>query len=392
MFDLDRIVPPSQAAFSRRFSRQLLDDLMHRGDPEADEATAALHEDEYDPDGTQLARLRTMAEAGEARAEAFFARSATDPPWLDRRLIEHGQRLALAFPHHYGMSLMHSLFSGAIFARATLVTNSTGRLGSNPGRRIQETGAFVAAILAPGGLEPGALGFETAVRVRLLHGSIRQWIQRSPGFSELYVGEPIDQTMLAMTLSLFDYLNLRSLSRLGLPLSEEDVVGHHHLWRYVGYLLGMDERLLTETVEEERELWSALVAHQAFPELFGAPYLDLVVETVGGLMGAGMLHRNFIRNVFLHLSGGEWFGTEEGWLPDPALVALRLSSFGLGTARQLVPFLSTALEAYGSYQLDSARKLAHSHGFDVKIENEDTEMRAANVRALADGVRARFTS
>ena len=391
MQNLEEIVTPSRATFSSRYPRELLDDMMYRGDPEADAATVALHEERYDPDGSQLQNLRKLADQGEERAVAFFERAEHKPAWFDIRLIEHGQRVALGFAHHYGISLMHSLFAGAVFGRATLVTNSTGRLGSNPGRRIQETGAFIGAILEPGGLEPGHLGFETAVRVRLLHGSIRSWIKRSPGFTENYVGEPLDQTMLAMTLGLFDYLNLRSLARLGVPLSEEDLVAHHHLWRYVGYLLGIDEVLLTENLAEERELWSALVAHQAFPDLFGETYFDIAVETVGNLVDGGALHRNFIRNVFLHLSGGEWFGVEENWLPDPLLLALRAGSFAIGTARQWVPGVAGIMEEHGSEQLQSARRLADEHGFGVKIETDDNaELRENLFESLSAGIRAHF--
>jgi hypothetical protein len=388
---LDSIIPPTKARFSARFSRELLDSLMHRGDAAADEATLALHEEKYDPDGSQLKNLRDLAREGEPRAATFFERAEQRPDWLDTELLAQGQRVALELAHHYGMSLMHSLFAGAIFARATLVTASTGRLGSNPGRRIKETGSFIAALLVPGGLEPGALGFETAVRVRLLHGSIRSWIKKSPGFSEKYVGEPLDQTMLAMTLALFDYLNLRSLSRLGLPLSGTDLAAHHHLWRYVGYLIGIDDVLLTESVEEERELWSALVAHQAFPELFGPNYLDLAVKTVGGLSNAGPTHETFIRNIFLHLSGGAWFGVDEGYLPDPLVSAFRAGSFAVGTARQWLPGVSGLLEAYGTSRLNSARELAAKHRFGVEVETEsDSESREADIRTLTDGVHARF--
>jgi len=241
--DLVELVDRSNASYSQRFSESLLDELVDVGDPLADRAIAALDEDAYDPDGSQLPRLRDLADAGDARAREFFRHSQRRPDWLEPDLIERGQRLGLAFAHHYGVSLMHSLFAGGLFARASLVTQSTGRLGSDPARRIQETGAFIAAILQPGGLEPGALGFETAVRVRLLHGSIRSWLNRSPGFSDAYFGTPLDQTMLAMTLSLFDYLNLRSIVRLGVPLSDDDLRAHHHLWRYIGSLLGIDERL-----------------------------------------------------------------------------------------------------------------------------------------------------
>ena len=391
MRSLHKIISPSRARYSGRFTRELLDELMFRGDPEADVATIALQEEKYDPDGSQLQNLRQMAREGEPRAVAFFERAEHRPEWFRPDLIEHGQRVALGFSHHYGISLMHSLFSGAIFGRATLVTNSTGRLGSNPARRIQETGSFIGAILAPGGLEPGHLGFETAVRVRLLHGSIRSWIKRSPGFMDAYVGEPLDQTMLAMTLGLFDYLNLRSMSRLGVPLSREDIDAHHHLWRYVGYLLGIQEELLTESIEEERDLWSALVAHQAFPDLFGEIYLDIVVGTVAQLMRTGSLPDSVIRSTFLHLSGGEWFDVPDNLLPDPFLGAFRLGSFAVGSARQWIPGVSDVLESHGAHALGKAREMAQEHQFGVTLElEENIEEREALFQSLASGIQIHF--
>lgn len=391
MQNLHKIIPPSRARYSGRFSKELLDDLMFRGDPEADEATVALHEEKYNPDGSQLQNLRQLSLEGEPRAVAFFERAEHRPEWFRPELIEQGQRVALSFSHHYGISLMHSLFSGAVFGRATLVTNSTGRLGSNPARRIQETGSFIGAILAPGGLEPGNLGFETAVRVRLLHGSIRSWIKRSPGFTEAYVGEPLDQTMLAMTLGLFDYLNLRSMSRLGVPLSREDIDAHHHLWRYVGYLLGIEDVLLTESIEEERDLWSALVAHQAFPDLFGETFLEIVVATVAQLMNVGTFPDSVVRNTFLHLSGGEWFGVSENLLPDPFLGAFRAGSFAVGTARQWIPGVSGVLEAHGASALGKAREMAQEHQFGVKIElEENVEERESLFQSLATGIQIHF--
>jgi hypothetical protein len=393
MTELSDIISPSNAKFSRRFSRKLLDRLMYVGDPVADAAIAALKEEAYDPDGSQLQTLRALATYGEPRAKAFFERAEHRPEWFDADLLERGQRFARAFSRHYGMSLMHSLFSGAIFSRATLVTNSTGRLGSNPARRIQETGAFLASVLRPGGLEPGALGFETAVRVRLLHASIRSWLKKSPGFSEAYVGEPLDQTMLAMTLGLFDYLNVRSIRRLGVPLAEEDVRAHHHMWRYIGYLLGIDERLLTDSIDQERELWSALVAHQAFPDLFGENYLETIVRTVGGLTGAGPRHRDFIRTFFVYLSGREWYCLDRKGERDRLLDAFRAATLALGAAHRWFPGVSIVMERHGAANLSQAEKLAHDHRFGVTLEvDEGEEERQAIFEALAAGVKQRFVN
>lgn len=391
MRDLGELIHRGNASYSTRYSKTLLDDLVHTGDPVADAAIAAIHEEAYNPDGGQLQQLRRLADSGEPRAVAFFAEADRTPEWLERPLLERGQRVALAFTRHYGLSLTHSLFAGALFARATLVISSTGRIGSNPQRRVQETGAFIGAILRPDGLAPGSLGHDTALRVRLLHGSIRSWLRRSPGFEDAYYGTPIDQTMLAMTLGLFDYLNLRSLVRLGLPLSDDDIRAHHHMWRYIGHLIGIDERLLTENLEQERELWSALVVHQAFPELFGENFLRRATAMISGLVGAPGWADGAVRSFLLFLSGASWFGVSKSRQRDPLIEATWWLSRGVGTARNWIPGVADFLEQEGRSLFAGAEQMARTHGFGVRVERdeEDDEPEVA-WQAMAAGVRARF--
>lgn len=391
MQDLGELIHRQNAVYSDRYGKQLLDELVHVGDPVADTAIAAIQEEAYNPDGGQLQQLRRLADGGDARAEAFFAEADREPAWLERPLLERGQKLALAYTRHYGLSLTHSLFAGALFARATLVIGSTGRIGSNPQRRIQETGAFIGAILQPGGLEPGALGHDTALRVRLLHGSIRSWLRRSPGFTEAYYGTPIDQTMLVMTLGLFDYLNLRSLVRLGLPLTDDDLRAHHHMWRYIGHLIGIDERVLTEDLAQERELWSALVAHQAFPELFGENFLRQATGMVAGLFGARGWADGVVRSFFLFLSGADWFGVPKTRQRDPIIDLAWLLGRSVGTARNWIPTVADMLEQEGSALFAESQGMARTHGFGVRVERdqEDDDEEVA-WQAMAAGVRARF--
>jgi hypothetical protein len=198
--------------------------------------------------------------------------------------------------------------------------------------------------------------------------------------------------MLAMTLGLFDYLNLRSLARLGVPLSEDELAAHHHMWRYVGHLIGIDERLSTSDLEEERELWSALVAHQAFPELFGGRLLGDVVDLVGQLLGLGGRRKDFIRALYLHLSGAEWWtGVEGPGARHPLLPALRATGRMAGLARRFVPGVAGLMERRGSARLENARRMARSHGFGVHVEvGDDSPERARSLAALAAGVRGKF--
>ncbi len=391
MRDIDALIDRTNAGYSPRYSKALLNGLMSVGDPLADRAMAALHEGNYDRASDKLSGVRALASQGSGAAREFVDAVATPPAWLDRAAIASGQSVMLSFVSLSRLSLMHSLFAGGVFARATLVTRATGRLGANPATRISETGAFIAAILQPGGLEQGALGYETTLRVRLLHASIRSWLKKIPDFSRDFVGEPIDQTMLAMTLSLFSYVNLRSFARLGVRFSEGENEALQHLWRYVGWLLGIEDALLAHSLRQERELWSALVAHQAFADEWGRQLLDESVRTAASLtQGRGDM-RPFFRSLFLHLSGPAWFGAQEDAKLDPRLQALRAANVAQSLRRRWIPGASRRMAATGLEAFDKSAKLARAHHFEVKIETPDENARAeAAMKALGASVRARF--
>ncbi len=391
MRDLFKLIDRTNAGYSPRYTQALLDRMMCVGDPLADAAVAALHERNYDRAADNLSAVRALAAEGDGAACGFVAAVAAQPEWLDRAAIAAGQNVMLGFVSLSRLSLVHSLFAGGVFARATLVTRATGRLGANPATRISETGAFIAAILQPGGLEPGALGFETTLRVRLLHSSIRAWLKRMPDFSRGFVGEPIDQTMLAMTLGLFSYLNLRSFARLGVRFSDGENEALQHLWRYVGWLLGIDETLLARSLRQERELWSALVAHQAFAGEWGRQLLDESVRTVAALTQQRGDMRPFFHALFLLLSGPEWFGTQDDARPDARLRALRAANAAQSLWRRWAPGQAGRMATAGLEAFEKSVHLARAHRFEVKIETPEENARAeAALKAVGAAVRERF--
>ncbi|HMN70917.1 MAG TPA: oxygenase MpaB family protein [Rhodoblastus sp.] len=391
MRDFDALIDRGNAAYSARYSRALLDRMMFVSDPLADRAVAALHERNYDRTADKLSAVRALAAEGDEAARAFVEAVSVPPDWLDRKAIAAGQNVMLGFVGLSRLSLMHSLFAGGVFARATLVTRATGRLGANPATRISETGAFIAAILQPGGLEPGALGHETTLRVRLLHSSIRAWLKRMPDFERDFVGEPIDQTMLAMTLGLFSYLNLRSFARLGVRFSDGENEALQHLWRYVGWLLGIDDALLARSLRQERELWSALVAHQAFAGDWGRQLLDESVRTAAALTPGRGDMQPFFRSVFMLLSGPAWFGTQDDARLDAHLRALRTANAAQSLWRRWAPGQAGRMAAAGLEAFGKSVHLARAHRFEVKIETPEENARAeAALKAVGAAVRKRF--
>ena len=100
------------------------------------------------------------------------------------------------------------------------------------------------------------------------------------------------------TLMLFSVGILQSLERMGVLITSQEKESYHLIWRYTGYLMGIDGQLLTGTYEEEVDLYNAVKEHQFFGNegtkilyrhalagvTAGAKALPLWLKACGGLM------------------------------------------------------------------------------------------------------------
>jgi hypothetical protein len=130
----------------------------------------------------------------------------------------------------------------------------TGRLIESAYRRLAETGQFVYAVSQPGALVRGAAGFEAIVKVRLLHARIRRGLERHPDWRADAWGTPINQADMAATVLLFSHAVATSVRKLGGMFSRRDEEDLVQLWRYAGYLLGVDHELLCATAHDAEQL------------------------------------------------------------------------------------------------------------------------------------------
>jgi len=77
---------------------------------------------------------------------------------------------------------------------------------------------------------------------------------------------PINQHDLAIVLGLFGYVNLRSLCLMGVSLTREEIDSYIHMWRYAGFVLGVAEELLPESLEDQEEFFLASCVDEAHPD------------------------------------------------------------------------------------------------------------------------------
>ena len=179
----------------------------------------------------------------------------------------------------------------------------TGRYAADAAVRSIEVGSWLVAITTPGGLLRGGEGFEHTVRVRMIHAHVRARLSRHPDWDTAAWGLPIPQPFMAFTLAEFCSVALRAMRQIGVRYSDREIEDIHHLWRYVGHLVGVADDLLPVTPadyarieslyaltalgpdEEDRGFVAALAAFQA-DELTRFLPAPLAESIVGGLQRA----------------------------------------------------------------------------------------------------------
>lgn len=186
---------------------------------------------------------------------ALFAHLDDVPDWFDLARIEHDSRHTTRYNLQSGIVLgAASLVSGYANSAASRPLELTGRYVENAGARTIEVGSWLAALSRPGGLERHGEGFELTVRVRIIHALVRASLIDDDRWDAAAWGVPICQAYLAYTLVEFTLIPLRAMRQIGAPYRPEEERAGYARWRYIGHLLGIDERLLPRNAEEQEAL------------------------------------------------------------------------------------------------------------------------------------------
>lgn len=187
--------------------------------------------------------IDSIEEPPQALAE-LFEQLDHEPIWLDHKKLD----LACDISRRIGpwgelvlrnMSLMGGYLAGA--AAKPLVF--TGQLDRMTPRRLVETGKFWMDVTTKGGLERNQEGFKSAVRVRLMHAQVRAMLLQSGKWDPAW-GHPLNQWDCMGTILEFSTILITGLRALGFIFTRKEREAITHLWRYVGYLMGVEERIL----------------------------------------------------------------------------------------------------------------------------------------------------
>lgn len=189
----------------------------------------------------------------------LFAQVDDVPIWLDPDKL----KLACDVSRRVGpwgelvlrnLALMGGYLGGA--AAKPLVF--TGQLDRMTPRRLAETGKFYLDVTTTGGLERFADGFKSAVRVRMMHAQVRRMLLDSGKWNHGW-GHPLNQWDSMATILEFSSIYLTGLRAIGFLFTRREREAVIHLWRYIGYLMGVEERILpANEVDSMRALYHVM--------------------------------------------------------------------------------------------------------------------------------------
>lgn len=229
--------------------------FLDAGDPLADGVVAWMH-----AHGMREARALVQRASAEGIASIpdapaplrdFFAQAEFVPLWVDTA------KLDLACDVHRRTGPMAelvlrnvALMGGYVAAAATKPLAFTAQLDRATARRLVETGKYWVEVTRRGALLPRNAGWQTSIHVRLMHAQVRYMLNRSEKWDRAAWGAPLNQADTVATNLLFSYIFMHSLRALGFRFTTEEREAVIHLWRYAGYLMGIDARLLPASEDD----------------------------------------------------------------------------------------------------------------------------------------------
>ncbi|MFC5623534.1 oxygenase MpaB family protein [Algoriphagus winogradskyi] len=161
-----------------------------------------------------------------------------------QRLFDQKGDLYLAMLGFYSLPYAYAFGDGAeVLVRSKRILNDIGR-------RLGETGTFILDIFEPGAFLTKKKAFLTCAKVRLIHAFSRYFISHySYDWNEAF-GKPINQEDLIGTNLSFSLIVIRGWKKMGFNVSSEEVSLIMQYWKWVGRLMGIQEKYWPDNPKE----------------------------------------------------------------------------------------------------------------------------------------------
>ncbi|RSN37398.1 DUF2236 domain-containing protein [Amycolatopsis sp. WAC 04169] len=340
-----------QVARLRRFAQ--------REDPAADVLVPLLRESR--PEFEQALRQGIdSVENPPEELEAFFRNVEATPYWVDPDRLDRGAR-AITRAGLLGLFPLGdvSLMGGYLASRATKSLVGTGEIEYKAARRLVETATWWIHVTTPGALVPGGRGYESALRVRIVHAHVRAAMNRRKDWDYAAWDRPVNQVQTAGTLLLFSLVYVFGTQLLGLRYSARERADILHLWRYVGWLMGVDEELLPAGEDDAWRLLWLLASTEFIPDDDSKRLAAALMKAHAGIgdgrgaLGKVLAHvsvagHGAISRLLLGKINADFLELPDDPIAQAAVVAAAGVNFAAETVRRVVPGATALQELIGA--------------------------------------------
>ncbi len=363
---------------------------LNMGDPLAD-AVIAMYGEFPAGQGRKMLEqalehgIATVTDAPQALVD-FFRQVDEIPQWLDLEKCNLACDATRRTGWFAELCLRNiSLMGGYLVAAAAKPLVFTGQLDRMTPRRLVETGIFWTGVTTRDGMLRNNNGFKSAVRVRLMHAQVRAMLKKSGKWDEPAWGTPINQSDSMATILEFSSIFTMGLRMLGFRFTREEREAVIHLWRYVGYLMGVDERILPANEDDSfRALMLQYMLHGEPDDdtrALGQSLNNVPLQYAGDVAWKKALarievnYRSAFTRIVLSDASGDALGLPKslGW--KAAVLSTTPLIFGLETVRRNVPGATWAVTALGRVLAEAALPRA--------IEQQKADTTFTAVKSLA---------
>lgn len=205
------------------------------------------------------------AEEAPANLKQLFLQMQEVPEWFNADLANAGARFCMRTGTN-GLIILRdfTLMGGYDFAFLNKPLVFTGALKRGAVKRLKDTLEFWVNVTRENAMQTNSEAYRLIVRTRLLHAYARLKIrQKSDDWDYENWGTPINMWDMVATYTGFSLVFMQGLRKLGIIISEEEEKGVFHLWKYIGYLLGIPPEYLPDDKKDATEkfyLWTATQA------------------------------------------------------------------------------------------------------------------------------------
>ena len=224
---------------------------LWRGDPLADEAALCMHDWGTARAWSALSNCWQSSAAVGARAglplplRTYLDAMEAPASWHDPGQAKRGARVLQSCAGHALMVLRDAgLMAGYQASAINQTLLATGALQRGAAARLAQTTQWWLACTQDQACTSGSAGLAMTARVRLTHALVRSELLRSGHWAASKWGLPINQLDMQATYLAFSVVQLLGLRMTGVWLRDDDAQAVMHLWRHIGWLMGVSEELL----------------------------------------------------------------------------------------------------------------------------------------------------